>query len=86
MLLGGDPDVCLIIFNGGAEDVAWSLPRLCPDRVWLVGIDTGQAEEPQATPPWIDPVYQVRAGSLALLHTTTSIAGELEHGTTTHEP
>ena len=86
MLLGGDPDVCLVIINGRAEDVGWTLPRIGAGQGWLVGIDTSQAEEPQTTPPWRDPVYQVRAGSLALLRTTTLIAGELEHGTTTHEP
>ena len=70
MLLGGEPNVCLLIINGSAEDVGWTLPRISAGRGWFVGIDTSQVEEPQTT-PWRDPVYQVRAGSLALLHAPT---------------
>jgi glycogen operon protein len=70
MLLGGDPDPCLIIINGGAEDVMWTLPPVCAEREWLVGIDTSQMDEAPTT-PWHDPIYPVRGRSVALLHTRT---------------
>jgi isoamylase len=68
MLLGGEPDTCLVVINGSGEDVAWTLPPICAERGWFVGVDTSQAEEAHIT-AWRDPIYQVRGGSLALLLT-----------------
>ena len=72
MLLNGNngkPARSLLVFNGSTEDVTWTLP-FCAERAWFVRIDTSQTAdgEPMA---WPDPVYPIKARSVAVLQMRT---------------
>jgi glycogen operon protein len=66
MLLGGEPEACLLIMNASAEAVSWNLPELSHDYSWFICVDTSESTSGEST-IWREPVFQVNPRSLVLL-------------------